>query len=215
MLKYNEIEKFYDSFGSKQDKQFYEESAINNLIEFAAFSEAKSVLEFGCGTGKLASRLLNHFLSSQCQYLALDISQKMITLCQQNIEQFSPRAKCYKNDGKPNLFISDQSADRFLSLYVLDLLTSKDRTNLIDEAHRILIPSGYLCIVSLTHGVSFFSKIVACCWHALFKLNPVLVGGCCPIEITKYLQPGKWHLIHHAVIVSYGVPSEVVIAKRI
>jgi hypothetical protein len=67
----------------------------------------------------------------------------------------------------------------------------------------------------LTYGVSLISHIVEIIWNSLYKIKPSIVGGCRPIKLTDYLQNDKWHIIHDTVIVSYGVPSEVVIAKRI
>lgn len=215
MLTYTEVQRFYDSFGRKQDKQFYEESSINDLIEQGEFSEAKNIVEFGCGTGKLASRLLNNILSTNCHYLGVDISQTMVDLCQNNIEKYSDRTKCCKNEGEPKIDIPDQSADRFISTYVLDLLTAEDIMTLLNEAYRILLPGGYLCLASLTHGVSTISNIVEIIWNSLYKLKPSIVGGCHPIKLPEYLQSDKWNIIHDSVIVSYGVPSEVVIAERL
>ena len=215
MLTYNEVQRFYDSFGKKQDRQFYEEPALKDLIVQGNFSEAKNIVEFGCGTGKLASRLFKDLLPNNCHYLGVDISQTMVSLCQNNLKQYSNRSKCYKNEGEPIINIADQTADRFISTYVLDLLTEKDAITLLNEAHRILLLGGYLCLVSLTHGVSLVSRIVEIVWHSLYKLRPSIVGGCRPIELTQYLRNDKWHIIHDLVIESYGVPSEVVIAKRL
>ncbi|HEC28585.1 MAG TPA: class I SAM-dependent methyltransferase [Gammaproteobacteria bacterium] len=215
MFTHNEAENFYDSFGIKQNKQFYEESAINILLEHGKFSTAKNIVEFGCGTGKLATRILKYISSDDCHYTGVDISQTMIFLCQKNIEQFSGRAKCYKNDGVPEIDVQKQSADRFLCTYVLDLLTEKDAIVLLNEAHRILMPGGYLCLASLTHGTSFSSRLVIYLWSCLFKLKPSIVGGCRPVKLTKYLHNNKWQIIHNSIIISYGVPSEIVIAKRI
>ena len=58
----SKIRDFYDAFGKKQDKQFYEDAAIDHLIEHGEFEKAGYVVEFGCGTGKLASRLLTEIL---------------------------------------------------------------------------------------------------------------------------------------------------------
>ncbi len=215
MLTYNEVKRFYDDFGRKQDRQLYEESAINNLIEQGKFGEAKYIVEFGCGTGNLASRLLKSVSSGECQYRGVDISQTMVALCQKNIEQFSERATCYRNEGEPKIDVQNQIADRFVSTYVLDLLTEKDVTTLLNEAHRTLLPCGYLCLASLTHGVSPVSRVVEVLWRGLYKLNPSIVGGCRPINLAAYLQNDKWNIIYDSVVVSYGVPSEVIIAKRL
>ncbi len=215
MLTHKEAQKFYDSFGRKQDKQFYEESALNELITHSNFSEAKNIIEFGCGTGKFASRLLKDILPDNCHYLGIDISQTMIDLCKKNIQPYSERSKCIKINGETVINAADQTIDRFVSTYVLDLLSENDSITLLDEAHRVLLPGGYLCLANLTGGISLFSHFVEIIWNTLYKLKPAITGGCRPIHLMKYLSGNKWQIIHHNVIVSYGVPSEVIIARRI
>lgn len=46
-----EVEKFYDRFGAKQDKQnHYEDAALADLLKHARFDVAHTVVEFGSGT---------------------------------------------------------------------------------------------------------------------------------------------------------------------
>jgi hypothetical protein len=47
-LKPSEVQSYYDRFGRKQDAQgFYEDPSLEELIEYACFSEAENVFEFG------------------------------------------------------------------------------------------------------------------------------------------------------------------------
>ena len=58
------VRAFYDRFGGKQDWQrFYEDPALRDLICHGSFDEAHAVVEFGCGTGRLAEHLLRDYLS--------------------------------------------------------------------------------------------------------------------------------------------------------
>src|SRR4030095_13016261 len=53
----------YDRIGRWQDTQrFYEDRATANLIAHADLGNARSVVEFGAGTGRLAERLLRDHL---------------------------------------------------------------------------------------------------------------------------------------------------------
>ncbi len=75
MLTHEEAKKFYDRFGSKQDWQrFYESRAVDDLIAHLKLNQAQSVFEFGCGTGRLAEILLDHFLPVKASYTGVDIS---------------------------------------------------------------------------------------------------------------------------------------------
>ncbi len=214
MLTYKEAQTFYDSFGRKQERQFYEESAINDLIAHGRFRDAENIVEFGCGTGKLALRLFLDVLPAHCQYVGVDISRTMIDLCQDSLRPYAGRAKCMKNEGHPILNLAVHSADRFISTYVLDLLSAKDIDVLLSEAHRILVPGGLLCLACLTHGVTLLSRMVERGWRGLYKLSPSLVGGCRPVDMAEHLRTDRWHIVHDALIESYAVPSEVLIAKK-
>jgi len=67
--------RFYDRFGCRQDTQgFYENPALDDLVKYADFEHARSVLEFGCGTGSFARRLLETDLPVKAHYLGLDIT---------------------------------------------------------------------------------------------------------------------------------------------
>lgn len=71
----DDARRFYDRFGSRQDTQgFYENPALDDLVKYADFEHARSVLEFGCGTGSFARRLLETDLPAMAHYLGLDIT---------------------------------------------------------------------------------------------------------------------------------------------
>ena len=59
MLNREQAKTFYDRLGSRQDSQaFYEDPAIRDLIAEADFETARSIFEFGCGTGRGQTELL-------------------------------------------------------------------------------------------------------------------------------------------------------------
>jgi len=118
---------FYDRFGKKQDTQaFYEDAALDDLIAHAAFEQAKKVFEFGCGTGRFASRLLAKHLSPSASYLGIDLSQTKITIAAQRILPYKERAKVSQSDGSMHFPLPDHSVDLVVTTYVLDLLPETD-----------------------------------------------------------------------------------------
>ena len=89
----SEARAFYDRFGAKQDKQaFYEDRAIAALIAHADFEHAQSIFEFGCGTGRLAARLLPTPLPDNCHYLGVDISTTMVALARERLRPTGQRS---------------------------------------------------------------------------------------------------------------------------
>lgn len=210
-----EIKAFYDRFGSKQDKQaFYEDPAIRVLVEHAHFDQAESVVEFGCGTGRFAKHLLADHLSEKATYWGCDISKTMVALTENRIRPYSQRAKVVEMDGGLGFPQANAGSDRFVSNYVLDILSVDDIQQVLNEAHRILRKDGLACLVSITSGTHWFSRLVMGLWKWTHAFRPTLVGGCRPIELSQYVTSQDWEITHETIVVAYGVASEVIVARK-
>jgi ubiquinone/menaquinone biosynthesis C-methylase UbiE len=210
-----EARRVYDRIGAGQDTQaFYEDRATGLLIQHGAFGSARSILEFGCGTGRFAFRLLSQHLPEAARYRALDLSPRMVQLARERLAPFASRAEVVLTDGAPPASEPAASCDRFVSNYVLDLLSEDDISAVLREAHRILEPGGLLCLSGLSTGTGPFSRLVSRAWLRVHALRPALVGGCRPLELVAWLPPQQWRLRHHAKLAPFGVPSEVLVAER-
>jgi ubiquinone/menaquinone biosynthesis C-methylase UbiE len=108
----------------------------------------------------------------------------------------------------------DASFDRFVSSYVLDLLSKEDIRMLLAEAHRVLEPSGLLCIVGLTHGTSPSARIAGWLWQRLFRVNPKAVGGCRAVIVEKLLDDSSWSVRYSNVVTRFGISSEILVATH-
>ena len=211
----SEVEAFYDRFGRKLETQaFYANPALDALREHALFSDAKKVFEFGCGTGQFAARLLSHDLAADASYIGCDVSGTMVELAKKKLVNFGDRAQVIRSDGTVLFPIPDDSMDRIVSTYVLDLLSESDTVTFFLEAHRKLKAGGKVCLVSLTEGVTHLSHIVTAIWTRVFRLNASLVGGCRPIRLEQYIDPRRWTLQYKSVVVAFGVPSEILVASK-
>jgi ubiquinone/menaquinone biosynthesis C-methylase UbiE len=215
VLTHKEAKGFYDRLGSRQDLQFYENKAIKDLISHGGFDRARSVFEFGSGTGRLSEELLKRHLPGDCRYLGVDISSTMVGLARARIKPWPGRTEVLLTDGSTKLDFPDSTFDRFVSTYVLDLLSEEDIITLLEEAHRILMPMGLICLAGLTCGKGPFGRIVTWLWKRVHSIRPKLVGGCRPINIVGCLPEERWRVTHHNIITTFGISSEVVVALRI
>jgi ubiquinone/menaquinone biosynthesis C-methylase UbiE len=214
-LSRREAKAFYDRFGRRQDWQaFYEDPAVDDMIGHACFETARAVCEFGCGTGRLAERLLANRLPESASYLGLDISETMVRLAERRVARWDGRARVHLTSGVPRIPAGDGSFDRLVSTYVLDLLSEQDIRDFLVDAHRALVPQGLLCLVVLTAGRTFLSKAVTALWTSIYARRPALLGGCRPIELRDYLVEALWQVRHRAVVHSFGMSSEIVVAAR-
>jgi ubiquinone/menaquinone biosynthesis C-methylase UbiE len=213
MLDYKQAKSYYDRFGSRQDSQaFYEDRAKARLVAQADFEHARAVYEFGCGTGRFADDLLSHHLPPNATYRGVDVSSTMVRLSRERLARFGDRVQIEQSSGVPKLDMADRSIDRFVSNYVLDLLSKEDARQLLIEVRRVLTSDGRLCLCSLTQGINFASRLVTGVWSRLYALRPMIVGGCRPIELREYLDERDWNIQYQSVVTGFGVPSEIIVA---
>ncbi len=210
-----EIRAFYDLFGPMQDWQrIYEGAAMRDLLQHGSFGKALSVFELGCGTGAFALDLLQRHLPETASYVGADISATMTRLARQRLAPFADRARILHTDGSLRFGFPDGSFDRFVAVYVLDLLPPDEIVHAIGEAYRLLRNDGLICLISLTCGQTIISRTVTRIWKSIHNLNPVLVGGCRPLKVVEFLDEGCWNTIYHNIVNKMGIASEIVVASK-
>lgn len=210
-----QLQSYYDRFGSKQDSQaFYEDVALADLVAHAGFDQARAVFEFGCGTGRFASRLLEQHLSASATYVGIDLSATMISISRQRLSRFGARASVEPAAGSISFPLPEHSVDRVVSTYVLDLLAENDIRQYFGEAQRVLTADGKLCIISLTRGTTLLSRLVSGLWSMVFRIHARLVGGCRPVRLEVLLDRQHWTIDYRNVVTPFAIPSEVIVATK-
>ena len=216
MLSREEARDFYDRFGARQDDQgHYEDPPLRRLIDRASFDAAGAVCEFGCGTGRLALDLLENHLPPSATYFGCDVSATMIALARERLTRFGERARLRRTDGEPQLPLNDASVDRFVSTYVLDLLSAPDIAAVLAEGRRVLVPGGLLGVVGLTTGITWRSRLTSAGWRLIHALRPAAVGGCRPLRLLEHADLGHWEPLLREVVVAANIPSEVVVLRKL
>lgn len=215
MLSRTETRRFYDRFGARQDRQaFYEDAALDVVIERGAFDTARAVVELGCGTGRFAERLLAERLDAEATYRGFDLSGTMVGLASSRLARFGGRAEVRRTDGSIELDLPAGGCDRFVANYVVEILPRPEREALIAEAHRLLEPGGRMMLVAITPGCTTVSRAVMGVWNAIHSLRPRAVGGCRAIVLGDLVDTARWRIEHHEVVSRWGIASEVLVARR-
>lgn len=203
---------FYDWFGRWQDTQaFYEGPTLDTLVALGAFDEAQAVFEVGCGTGWVADRLLRDHCPPDTRYVGVDLSATMVRLARHKLEAHGDRAQVFQTSGAFSYDVPDGSQDRVLATYVVDLLSPEDIHSFFEEAHRLLAPDGRLCLAGLTTGRSLLGRATAALWTGAHAIWPLLVGGCRPLRMRRFLDHERWRELQYTIVRAWGVPSEVLI----
>ncbi len=210
-----EARRLYDRVGGRQETQsFYEQRAVALLLAAGNFGSAARVVEFGCGTGALARRLFRDCLARSGSYVGLDVSATMARLTADRLRTWSGRAVVIRTDGTPRLPLIAGATDRVVATYVLDLLSPVDTSAFLDEAARVLVPDGLLCLAGVTRGCAGVARVVSVIWQGVWSVHPGAVGGCRPVELTDALDPRTWRIETNETVTSYGVSSQVLVAAR-
>lgn len=215
MLSHEQARRVYDRIGSFQDSQaFYEDRTTRELVEHGAFETAESVFEFGCGTGRFADSLLEDRLPRTATYRGIDLSPTMFELARARLDRWGGRVAVALSNGEPPTSEPSGSCDRWVSTFVLDLLSEADIDLVLAEAHRMLRPGGLLCLAGLSTGSAWHTKAIASLWAALHAVAPELLGGCRPVDLLPRLSPDRWEIRHHRALSPFFVPSEAIVAAR-
>lgn len=214
-LTHTEAREVYDRIGSLEDlEKVIEAAAVRELAEHGRFREAHAVLELGFGTGYFGQLLFREYLPPDATYLGLDVSPVMVRLAGERLGPWRDRATLRLTDGSVTFDVPDGSSDRFVSMFVLDLLSSDDARIVLSEAHRVLRPSGLLCLASMTHGRTAVARLMTWGWERLHALNPRIVGGCRPVDLLELLPADAWHVEHTRVNTALGVSTMAVVAGK-
>ena len=212
---HEQARRIYDRIGRWQDtRPLSERRALDALVERAAFERAGAVLELGCGTGRLAARLLAERLPAGARYHGFDVSLRMVQLARAAVAPWGDRARVDQVSGAVDLPVAAACADRLVSTYVLDLLSPADSAHLLAEAHRVLRPGGLLALASLTPGRAPAARALTAAWRAVWRLDPALMGGCRPVELAVMLDPALWTMRTRLTVTDVVLASEVVVAAR-
>ena len=214
-ITHEQARRFYDRIGRGQDaRPISERRALDALAARGDFERAAAVIEFGCGTGRFAARLLRQAPPGGATYLGLDVSPHMVRLANAAVAPWAGRARVELTDGSVHFPVSDASCDRVVSAYVLDLLSPADAALFVAEARRVLRPGGLLALASLAPGRTAPARLVTRLWQAVWDLNPTLLGGCRPLQLRTLLDPADWDPLAGSTVTDWFLSSEVLVARR-
>jgi len=216
MIAHRDVKAFYDCLGCVEDwLAVIGDRAIDVLIRHGKFDDARAVCELGCGTGRLAARLLRDHVAGECRYLGFDLSTTMARLARKRLRPWSDRAVVVQADAAPRIPLGDGVVDRFIATYVIEIFDDDEARAVLREAHRVLAKGGLACLTSLGRGQTPLSRLVCGLRNRVYAWRPAFVGGCRPIALRPCLPASDWSLTHHSVITRWGFSCEVVVAERV
>ena len=137
------------------DFQTIGDNFIQHFINVGNLDPSETILDIGCGTGRMAIPLMK-YLSPSGRYLGFDISEKAIAWCQRTITKQNPNfsfhfANIRNTEYNPNGKLSaidyrfpceDNTIDFAFATSVFTHMRRDEVTHYIRELHRTLKPTG-------------------------------------------------------------------------
>jgi len=150
-----------------QAKQMADESMVRNLdaqaraiwpqevslVRRYALPPQPRILDVGCGTGEISSRLAELF--PHASVLGVDILDKHLELARSRYAHLAPRLK-FENQSAYELRAADKTFDLTVCRHVLHSILLPER--MIAELVRVTRPGGYLHLIPEDYGMLHFQR---------------------------------------------------------
>jgi len=126
-------------------------AAYDAIVSHVRLDEVESVLDFGCGCG----RVIRWWDAFPGTVAGSDLDEQAIEWCRRNL----PFARFEVNGLAPPVAFADASFDLVYALSVFTHLTAELQLTWRDELRRVLRPGGLLLVT--THGRSYLPRLSA------------------------------------------------------
>lgn len=202
------IHRFYDTIGRRHDwAEWYEGPAKALALGALRLAPGQRVLNVGAGTGTDQLAIVRA-VGRREGAVAVDVSSVMLDLVRSRAGSPVVLADARRLPFGSAVF------DRVLCTYVLDLLPEEDLLPTVSEFARVIRPGGLIGLVSMTGGITGPSRVLVRAWMVAYRANPVLCGGCRPLDLSELAKGRKdLRVEHHEVVTRLGFPSEVLVLR--
>ena len=150
-----------------QARQMADESMVRNLAAQAlaiwpqeaplyaryALPRAPRILDAGCGTGEITSRLAELF--ADAHVLGIDIIDAHLELARSRYARLSSRV-AFEHQSVFELRVEDASFDLTVCRHVIQSIPHPDRV--LAELKRVTRPGGYLHVIAEDYGMLHFQR---------------------------------------------------------
>lgn len=127
---------------------------LQSVIDTIAHDNHNKILDIGTGPGKLPELLIQK--DSRFLITGIDINKGYINKARRRVNHPNISFKHQKTDG--NLEFTDNTFDVVTLCSVLFLLNDNAKSNLVNEAVRVLKPGGKIIVLSPTGKKAIFSS---------------------------------------------------------
>lgn len=203
----NQARRLYDRVGRLYDlATYFEGEAKLRARQLLELRDGLRLLNAGAGSGR-DHAALQEAVAPEGRAFALDLSGVMARLSHRRTGAPSVQGDLSSPPFAPESF------DRVFIAYVLDLIPPQEHAPILRRVGALLRPGGRIAVIALTEGTTPLSRAVVGMWKALYAISPTLCAGCRPLELGEAFKAAGYRHVERSVVVEFGVPSEVLVAR--
>lgn len=180
-----------------------ESKAAKKVIEFADLNNGDKVVEIACGTGVVFKEIVKR--NPDGYNLGIDLSKDMLSKAKKLLKSEPEQSYDLIQGDIFNLDIKDQSYDKLINNFMIDLMPEDKFDFIVSEFYRILKPNG----IAVISTFSFGKKRIHRFWTWLARHYPKLLTDCRPVDITKNLEKVGFKIEQELEISQNTFPSKV------
>lgn len=135
--------KFWDERAESKDvdREVCDPGLIDDCLKEISIGKAKTVLDLGCGVGRLLIPLAKKYPSKK--FVGIDVSQKMVDICSGRTKKLK-NAFIAQNDGRSLQLPKYKSFDLIYSVAVFQHIPNDAKQSYIAQAKAVLRSGGRL-----------------------------------------------------------------------
>jgi len=202
---YDRMSSWYDILAGSE--QPFTDLGINKLNP----GVGEEILEIGYGTGHALVKFARAVGDTGNVY-GIDISEGMHSVAQRRVarERLSSRVTLGCGDAVALPFGSGFFDAVFMS-FTLELFDTPEIPLVLEECHRVLIPTGRICVVALTKDEHDGWMLKSYEW--MHRRFPKVVD-CRPIMVGSSLEAAGFRILDSSLKSLWGLPVDICLAGK-
>ena len=203
---YDRLSRWYDLLAGGKERRL----ALQGISRLG-LQPGACVLEIGCGTGHALLALAGG-VGFNGRVVGIDLSRGMLGVTKKRLVS-SPFASTIAITQADALCLPfpDSGFDAVFMAFTLELFDPQHIRLALDECQRVLLPQGRLCCISLYRPEKPGKMVLGYEWT--HRKVPAWID-CRPIQASQYIQAGGFHITESTLHGLWGLPVEIVIARK-
>ncbi len=185
-LRFSSLNSFYDrlTLWAFKKTSFYH--VIEEVKSVVAPQQDMSILDLGCGPGRLAIRFKKN--NPRCKVTAVDRDPKILELAKKNARQAGAKIHFVQQDLATLTF--SNTFDRIYSTFVFHHLPVESKKCTLNQLRKLLKPGGQFVLADFcqSHGLLEKLTFLPVQWIDGFKTTSPHIQGWLEKELNRYFS---------------------------